>query len=144
MGRNLSAPCGLPAHTPHTWLVPFTLMRSISALALLTTLIASTGCHSPYVAATVSNRTSQPIELLEVDYPSASFGTQNLAPRADFHYRFKVLGSGSMKLLYTDSTHQDHKSDGPFLKEGAEGPLAIVITDTGVTWQPASTVAVGK
>ena len=119
-------------------------MRSISALALLTILIATVGCHSPYVATTISNRTTQPIELLEVDYPSASFGTQNLAPGADFHYRFKVLGSGSMKLLYTDSTHQDHKSDGPFLKEGAEGPLNIVITDTGVTWQPAPTAAAGK
>ena len=118
-------------------------MRSIPAVALAA-LIALTGCHSPYVAATVSNYTSRPIELLEVDYPSASFGTQNLAPGADFHYRFKVLGSGSMKLLYTDSTHQDHKSDGPFLKEGAEGPLSIVITDTGVTWQPSPKVASGK
>ena len=115
-------------------------MRCIPALALLT-LIATTGCHSPYVAATISNHSTQPIELLEVDYPSASFGTQNLAPGADFHYRFKVLGSGNVKLLYTDSTHQDHKSDGPFLKEGAEGPLTIVISDTGVTWQAASTAA---
>jgi len=113
-------------------------MRFIPAFALL--LIATTGCHSPYVATTVSNRTSQPIELLEVDYPSASFGTQNLAPGADFHYRFKVLGSGNMKVLYTDSAHQDHKADGPFLKEGAEGPLTIVLTDTGVLWQPAPTV----
>jgi hypothetical protein len=119
-------------------------MRSIPALALLATLIAITGCHSHYVAATVSNRGGRPIELLEVDYPSASFGTQNLAPGADFHYRFKVLGSGSMKLLYTDSVHQDHKSDGPFLKEGAEGRLLIAITDTGVTWQPAPSVAAGK
>jgi hypothetical protein len=112
--------------------------------ALLTTLIAIAGCHSPYVVTTVSNRTTHPIELIEVDYPSASFGTQNLAPGADFHYRFKVLGSGSMKLLYTDSTHQDHKSDGPFLKEGAEGPLTIAITDTGVTWQPAPSVTPGN
>jgi hypothetical protein len=116
-------------------------MRRILSFALLTCLI---GCHSPYVITTVSNRTTQPIELLEVDYPSASFGTQNLAPGADFHYRFKVLGSGSMKLLYTDSAHHDHKSDGPLLKEGAEGPLAIVIADTGVTWHPAPTVAAGK
>jgi hypothetical protein len=110
-------------------------MRLIPALAL--TLIAATGCHSPYVLTTVSNQTTQPIELLEVDYPSASFGTQALAPGADFHYRFKVLGSGPMKLLYTDSAHQDHKSDGPFLKEGAEGALTIVIADTGVSWQPS-------
>jgi hypothetical protein len=119
-------------------------MRSIPAFALLTALIATIGCHSPYVVTTVSNRTSQPIELLEVDYPSASFGIQNLAPAADFHYRFKVLGSGNMKLLYTDSAHHDHKSDGPFLKEGAEGPLIITITDAGVTWQPTPTVAAGK
>jgi hypothetical protein len=118
-------------------------MRFIPALSLFA-LMAFTGCHSPYVATTVSNRTSRPIELLEVDYPSASFGTQNLAPGADFHYRFKVLGSGSMKLLYTDSSHQDHKSNGPFLKEGAEGPLTIVIADTGVTWRPAPSLAAGK
>jgi hypothetical protein len=116
-------------------------MRRFPALALLTTLFTATGCHSPYVATTVSNRTTQPIEILEVDYPSASFGTQALPSGADFHYRFKVLGSGSMKLLYTDAAHHDHKSDGPFLKEGAEGPLTIVIADTGVTWQPAPTVA---
>jgi hypothetical protein len=117
-------------------------MRLLPALAL--TLITITGCHSPYVVTTVSNRTTHPIDLIEVDYPSASFGTQNLAPGADFHYRFKVIGSGSMKLLYTDSTHQEHKSDGPFLKEGAEGPLTINITDTGVTWQPAPSVTPGN
>ncbi len=117
-------------------------MRPFCFLAL--TVIAITGCHSPYVATTVSNRTTQPIELIEVDYPSASFGTENLAPGADFHYRFKVLGSGNMKLLYTDSAHHDHKFDGPFLKEGAEGPLAIVITGSGVTWQPAPTVTAAK
>jgi hypothetical protein len=114
-------------------------MRPLIALALVT--IAFTGCRSPYVTTTVSNHSTLPIALLEVDYPSASFGTENLAPGADFHYRFKVIGSGNMKLLYTDSAHHDHKSDGPFLKEGAEGPLTILIADTGVTWQPAPTVA---
>src|ERR1700727_1669100 len=108
-------------------------MRSMSALVLLTSF-TTVGCHSHYVATTVSNRTGQSIELLEVDYPSASFGTQNLAPGSDFHYRFKVLGSGPMKLLYTDSAHQDHKADGPFLKEGAGGSLAIASTPPGVTW----------
>jgi hypothetical protein len=119
-------------------------MRLLTVLALLASLTAATGCHSAYVEATVSNRIDKPIELLEVDYPSASFGTQNLTPGADFHYRFKVLGSGSMKLLYTDSAHQDHKSDGPFLKEGAEGSLAIAITSTGINWQPAPTVIAAR
>lgn len=118
-------------------------MRSLLALAFLASLAAS-GCHSPYVEATVSNRSGKPIELLEVDYPSASFGTQNLAPDVNFHYRFKVLGSGPTKLLYTDSSHQEHKSNGPVLKEGAEGSLAITITTTGVIWQPAPTATAGR
>jgi hypothetical protein len=117
-------------------------MRALFALTIVS--IAAVGCRSPYVATTVSNRSAQTIELLEVDYPSASFGTGNLAPGGNFQYRFKVIGSGNMKLLYTDSSHHDHRSDGPFLKEGAQGPLAIVIGDTGVVWQPASTVASGK
>lgn len=114
-------------------------MRLRSCFALFV-LSAATGCHSAYVATTVSNRTAQPIELLEVDYPSASFGTQALAPGADFHYRFKVLGAGGTKLLYTDSAHKDHTSNGPTLNEGAEGPLGIVITDGGVLWQPGAGV----
>jgi hypothetical protein len=119
-------------------------MRLYPAFAVAAVVLTTTGCHSPYVAATVSNRTSQPILLLEVDYPSASFGTENLAPGAELHYRFKVLGSGSLKLLYTDSSHADHTASGPSLREGAEGPLAIAITPGGVTWQASPTVAAGK
>jgi hypothetical protein len=103
-------------------------------LALFTLLLAVTGCHSAYVEATVSNRTSQPLVLVEVDYPSASFGTQGLAPGADFHYRFKVLGSGVMKLTYTDSARKDQSSKGPYLTEGAEGPVTVTIAPDGVHW----------
>jgi hypothetical protein len=110
---------------------------SVPALFLL---LAITGCHSAYVTATVSNRTSQPLALVEVDYPSASFGTQALAPGADFYYRFKVLGSGNMKLIYTDELHQEHTIQGPFVKEGAEGSLTILITSKSIMWQPAPTV----
>jgi hypothetical protein len=113
-------------------------MRSLRILALLPLLIAA-GCRSPYVEATVSNRTTQPIDLVEVAYPSASFGTQGLAPGADFHYRFKVLGSGEMKLTYTDSARHEQKSQGPFLKEGTEGPITITIAPDGTHWQPAFT-----
>jgi hypothetical protein len=104
-------------------------------ISLLAILLTASGCHSAYVAATVSNRTSFPIKLIEVDYPSASFGTQNLAPGADFHYRFKVLGEGKTKVTYTDSDRHDHASTGPYLKEGAEGPLTILVAPDGIHWQ---------
>src|ERR1700712_502833 len=106
-----------------------------SAVALLTV----TGCHSAFIDATVSNHTSMPIPLIEVDYPTASFGTENLAPGKDFHYRFKVLGDGPTKVVYTDSTQQEKHVDGPSLREGDEGPLVITFAPDGVHWQRRQT-----
>lgn len=115
--------------------VTLEIMRSLRIIAFLACLLAFTGCHSTHILATVSNHTSQPILLIEVDYPSASFGTQNLAPGADFHYRFKVLGTGKMTLTYTDQDHHDHKSEGPYLNEKADGPVQITIAPDGIHWQ---------
>ena len=83
------------------------LFRTLAAAALL---LSALGCHSAFIEATVQNHTAKPIELVEIDYPSASFGTQALQPGADFHYRFKVLGTGSTKLLWTDNAHAEHTS----------------------------------
>ena len=112
-------------------------MRGLRALGAAGVVIMVTGCHSKFVDAVVSNRTGQPVSLLEVDYPSASFGTQTLAPGQDFKYRFKVLGSGDLKVLWTDPQRQDHAVAGPRIDEGSEGGLAIVIEPGGrVDWQP--------
>ena len=110
-------------------------MRSLAAAALFV-LLAVIGCKSPHVAAVITNSTRQPIDLLEVDYPSASFGTQSLAPGAVFRYSFKVIGSGNISLTYTTNNFHDKKSKGPFLQEGDEGPLQIIITPDGVRWIP--------
>jgi hypothetical protein len=109
-------------------------MRLFSTAGLGLCLLAVTGCHSAYIEATLSNRSAQPLSLVELDYPSASFGTQNLAPGQDFHYRFKVLGSGDLKLLYTDAGHTDRKASGPSLQEGDEGNLNIIVGNAGPKW----------
>ncbi len=107
-----------------------------AALLALASLLLSGGCHSAMVDATVQNRSGLAVSLLEVDYPSASFGTQDLPSGADFHYRFKVLGSGALKLTYTDSQRHDHASSGPTLREGAEGLLLITLNPSGdARWQ---------
>jgi hypothetical protein len=110
-------------------------MRSFCLLAPAAALLALTGCHSAFIEATVSNRTSATIPLIEVDYPSASFGTENLAPGKDFHYRFKVLGSGPVKVVYTDGSQQEKKATGPTLKEGDEGPFTVTFAADGIHWQ---------
>ena len=101
-------------------------------------LVLLAGCHSPVIDATLTNSTPDPLRLIEVDYPSASFGVQSLDPGRSFHYRFKVLGSGPLKLTWTDSHRQDHASTGPELTEGTEGTLAIVVAPDGtIAWRPA-------
>jgi hypothetical protein len=40
-----------------------------------------------------------------------------------------------MKLIYTDTTHQEKTFEGPLLKEGAEGALTITIVPNDVQWQ---------
>ncbi len=104
-------------------------------LLTLAGLLGLTGCHSAMVDATVQNRSGDLVTLVEVDYPSASFGDQNLASGADFHYRFKILGSGALKMTYTDIHRQTHSSTGPVLEEQAEGLLTITIMPTDVRWQ---------
>jgi hypothetical protein len=106
--------------------------RYVLAVLSLATL---TGCHSHYVSIDVHNLTTQPITLLEVDYPSASFGVNTLAAGATYHYRFKILGDGPTKILWTDAAQQQHTVDGPALTEGQEGTLAANITPITATWQ---------
>jgi len=101
-------------------------MRIQLALAAAA-LLALTGCRSPYVEATISNHSGGKITELQVDYPSASFGDNYLANGEDFHYRFKLQGSGPVKISYTDAQRQNHAITGPALYEGQHGTLDIVI-----------------
>jgi hypothetical protein len=110
----------------------FTTTRvSIALLALA----APTGCHSHYVSIDIHNATPNPITLVEVDYPTASFGVDTLATGATYHYRFKILGDGPTKILWTDVAQQQHTVAGPSLNEGQEGTLTATITPTTATWQ---------
>lgn len=94
---------------------------------MLAAALILSGCHSAYVNATISNHGLTPISVVQVEYPSASFGTQSIAPGQEFKYRFKVLGSGTVKLTYTDEARVEHKFTGPSLKEGDEGDLSAIV-----------------
>ena len=101
-------------------------MRNLTLTLALAPALLCSGCRSAFMEATIANQTTEPLSLVEVDYPSASFGTQTLMPGQVFHYRFKILGSGPTTLLWTDAGHHDHKNSGPSLHEGEEGAISIV------------------
>ena len=101
------------------------------AVALLAPLVAAAGCHSYHVETTVVNKTGADLQLLEVDYPSASFGADSLAAGATFHYRIQIQGSGTLKVQYTAGGGKLEKINGPALAEHQEGQLQIVLLPGG-------------
>lgn len=105
--------------------------RAVSVMFLSCVLLAATACHSYHVDATVENQTGADIQLLEVDYPSASFGVDRIASGANFHYRFQIRGSGPLKITYTDPGDKQIQIAGPTLVERQQGQLTIVLLPGG-------------
>lgn len=101
-------------------------MRRLSAACLIVLASALAGCKSKYIEATLENKSGESLSLIQVDYPSASFGTETLGPNASFHYRFKLIGSGPVKVSWVDARRGEHTSTGPQLNEGSQGRLGIV------------------
>jgi hypothetical protein len=105
-------------------------LRPLSVIAV-STLIAVSGCRSYHVETTVENHTGAAIQLLEVDYPNASFGADSLAPDADFHYRIQIQGSGTLKVQYTVAGGRQVQINGPMLYERQQGTLRVVLLPNG-------------
>lgn len=104
---------------------------------LLISLLGMSGCRSHFVEATIDNQGSTPLRLVEVDYPSASFGVQALEPGAQYRYRFKIQGSGDVTIAFTDSLGKVHSVTGPELREGQEGTLRVIVGPAGaVQFEP--------
>ena len=107
------------------------------ASGLLLTSVLLAGCKSAFVETIVRNDTDRPVTLLEVDYPSASFARESLAAHAEFHYRFKILGSGATHVQWTDAGRHEREAKGPELHEGQRGQLIISLSDSTAQWTPA-------
>jgi hypothetical protein len=103
----------------------------LSAGIAVVALMATSGCHSYHVETTIENHTGGPIQLLEVDYPSASFGVNSLAAGAEYHYRIQLRGSGPLKVQYTGSDGRKSLVEGPILAELQEGRIEIVLLPGG-------------
>jgi len=101
----------------------------IAILAFVLTGMA--GCHSYHIDMTVENRTGGAVQLLEVDYPSASFGANKLAQGEVFHYRVQLRGNGPLKVQCTGSDGKQVQVEGPTLAEPQEGRTEIVLLPEG-------------
>jgi hypothetical protein len=103
----------------------------IGMFALSACLVLVSACHSYHIDATIKNNTGAAISLLEVDYPTASFGADALASGSEFHHRFQTRDSGPLKVLYSDPNGKQVQITGPTLYEKQEGRLEIVLLPAG-------------
>jgi len=88
-------------------------------------------CKSYHIDVTVTNNTGSAISLLEVDYPSASFGADTLAAGANFHYLIQTRGSSPLKVQYTAANGRQVQIAGPTLYEKQEGKIEVVLLPDG-------------
>jgi hypothetical protein len=105
--------------------------RGLMCVMAYSGLSIAMGCHSYHVETSVENRTGGTVQLLEVDYPSASFGDNSLPTGGAFHYRIQLRGSGPLKVQFTTSDGRQASVDGPTVTEGQEGQLEIVLLPGG-------------
>ncbi|HKF49715.1 MAG TPA: hypothetical protein VKB38_20310 [Terracidiphilus sp.] len=101
--------------------------RALPPVLAALSLPLAAGCRSKHVEFTVENRTGADIQLLEVDYPSASFGADRLASGASMHYRVQLIGSGPVKVQFAAGNRGLPAITGPTLSEDQQGALDIVL-----------------
>ena len=106
---------------------------------LLALCVGCAGCKSRFVEVTIINQ-GPALHVMEFDYPSAGFGANVLATGAQYHYRFKVQGPGSLSLQYEDGAGKTHTAAGPRVELGDQGSLLVNVDPAGaVTWTSALT-----
>jgi hypothetical protein len=100
---------------------------------LLLPLLTAASCRSYIVHVTVVNHTGGVVNLIEVDYPNASFGVDSLSAGAVYHYHLQLQDTGPITVQYTDSQKHPWKSKGPTVHQRQVGEFEIVLNPNGKT-----------
>jgi hypothetical protein len=105
-------------------------MKSIRFIALLVILFPLAGCRSRVVKVDLINISPQPVKTIIVDYPTATFGKDKLAPGETFSYVIKPLEKGKMKIQFADAQGNVHTFEGVSLHKNDEGWINVKFTQT--------------
>jgi|SRR6516162_6214331 hypothetical protein len=100
------------------------LFRTLIVLALL----GAAGCRSHVIQVTVVNTSAQTVSTIIVDYPNATFGVNSLAPGKSFPYVIKPMGTGPLKVQFTNAQGVSHSVNGPAVHKGDEGAIQIKLS----------------
>lgn len=110
------------------------LLRLISPLFLM---LALTGCRSHVVNVKLTNTSKDTVKTIIVDYPTATFGKDKLAPGETFSYAIKPLETGLIRIQFTDAQGSIHTYNGSQLHKDDEGSIAVDMNQSGMVVQPS-------
>jgi len=91
------------------------------------------GCRAHMVSIKLMNTSGQSISTIIVDYPSATFGKDKLAPGETFSSPVKLTDDGPLKVQFTDASGGNHTYAGPVLHKNQEGIIEISFTQDKAT-----------
>ncbi|HWG39988.1 MAG TPA: hypothetical protein VN658_05530 [Candidatus Acidoferrales bacterium] len=83
------------------------------------------GCRAHMVTIKLVNTSASPLSTIIVDYPSATFGKDKLAPGESFSSSVKLTDDGPLKVQFTDANGGNHTYTGPMLHKSEEGSIDI-------------------
>jgi hypothetical protein len=105
-------------------------MKSFRFAAALVFMVAMAGCRAHVVKISLTNTSTEPIKTIIVDYPTATFGTDTLAPRETYFSLVKPIDKGPIKVRFTDVQGVSHTYESISLEQGDDGSVNIKLTQT--------------
>jgi hypothetical protein len=105
------------------------ILRLILAFLLLTLA----ACRAHMLSIRLVNTSTEPLSTIIVDYPSATFGKDKLAPRESFASPVKITDNGPLKVQFTDANGAIHTYTGLKLHPNQEGSIEIKLDQTSAS-----------
>lgn len=110
-------------------------MAILRSAAVFIVLFALAGCRARMITIKLINTSAQPVFTIIVDYPSATFGKDKLAPGETFGSLVKLTDDGALKVQFTDAHGGNHTYTGPALHRNQEGSIDIRLDQSGAVAQ---------
>ena len=102
-------------------------------IIVLAAVLGMAGCRSRVVKVNLINNGTEKVSTIIVDYPSATFGKDKLAPGETFSYAIKPLETGPLKVRFTGADGREHTYTGPTLSKNDEGEIDLSFARDQVT-----------
>jgi hypothetical protein len=105
-------------------------MKSFCFAVTFLFVIAMAGCRARVVKIILTNTSAEPIKTIIVDYPTATFGKDTLAPHETYFSLVKPVDKGRIKVHFTDAQGTTHTYESVSLEPGDDGWVNIKLTQT--------------